>query len=257
MLRTVVWENATRVAAKHGEKRELCAHRQRRDLESLKRKDKRRNRSTFGPSSHPLFLSGNTSCCWPKCLLHTGERTLANAPQAPDKRIHITVTSKRGVGWTFSHKSMPTHTHTRIFAWTTGRKRGGERERAVCPDACYSCVSQTAVGSEPSSTHFNSDLQVLEKSCERGRESRGAFAEGGGLESLWLHGQILLESSEGNEGRQKKKATGRRSKEKQNRVKQCTKERGLDKEFLGIWKKGKSGAAASRSQWNGPRCHLD
>lgn len=37
---------------------------ERQDLGSQKRKDKRGNRSTFGPSSHPLFLSGNTSCCW-------------------------------------------------------------------------------------------------------------------------------------------------------------------------------------------------
>lgn len=56
----------------HGNRKtlNLFLHTQRQDLESLKRKDKRRKRATFGPSSHPLFLSGNTSCCWLSAVVH-------------------------------------------------------------------------------------------------------------------------------------------------------------------------------------------
>lgn len=77
------------------------------------------------------------------------------------------------------------HTHT--FAWTTGRKREREgrrkkvREReSGLPWRSTSCSFKTAICSKPSTTHFNSDLQVLEKSCESQRR-RSAFAEGGWL----------------------------------------------------------------------------
>lgn len=140
-------------------------HRERQDLESQKRKDKRRNRSTFGLSSHPLFLSGNTSCCW---LTAAANMFVAHEREDFGKRP-LGSRQKNTQQWRLrgglldilSHKHADTHTHTfKVIL----------KEGAVClklATVANWCFGLWRTATPP---RFNSDLKDLQKNSEQGRE---------------------------------------------------------------------------------------
>lgn len=203
--------------------------------------------------THPV--AGQNVCC-------IRERGLWRTPRRLQTKEYTTVTSKRGgLLDIFSQKHADarrrahtrTLTHTHTLAGTTGRK--GERERELCaltpaPAACLRLPS--AANPPPHASTLTSSF--------RRKATRQAKREVGSL--LAEPNSLHLHSSKGYVRGQKKKAPERGSRENLTRASHRGERereaatRGSEQEFLDS-QKAKSGAAASSSQWNGPRCHLD